>query len=178
MNIRPVSPAVNTYANQKPNKTNENPSFGVFRPRLSNPVAGFVRRHGKLNTGWDAAVNAVYKAQKANADFDIAVRLHTDHLQGTIAFDVIDNYPLKQGERIKASVVAQNPDKPDELVNALNSASAEATRLTIAKAEAAKKTAEEAAKKAAQNAVPSGDHVQNTRGKKGKKNGQQFEASV
>lgn len=153
MNIRPVSSAVSTFANQRTNKTNENPSFGVFKPRLSNPVAGFVRRHKKLNAGWDAAVDVVYRAQKGNADFNIAVRLHTDHPQGTIAFDVIDNYPPQQSERIKASVVAQNPHNPDELVKALNSASAEATRLATAKAEAAKKAAEEAAKKATEKAA-------------------------
>lgn len=170
MNIRPLSPAVSTYAGQNRNKTSENPSFGMFRPRLDNPVVNFVRRHAQLNIGWDSAVGNVYLAQKNNPRYDIIARVHSGNNPiRTIAFDIVDNSDKR---RVVNSIVAQAPDEENNLVNALYSASTDATqRQADSLAEAAKK----AAAKADHGAASQG---KNHKSKNRKNKGGRLEANV
>lgn len=144
MNIRPVSPAVSTYAGQNKNKTNENPSFGYLRTPLAGDVVKFIKKKREFNPNIDAVISAITKAQKDNEWFHIHPEMIVWENVRTLALRII-----KPGERQPIhTVYAKAPDQKENITNAFN----EASEFATAKAVVPKKAKEEE-KKAAEKAA-------------------------
>lgn len=140
MNIRPLSPAVSTYAEQNRNKTSENPSFGYLRTPLAGDVVKFIKKKRAYNPNIDEVISAVTKTQKDNEWFHIHPEVTVWENVRTLALRII-----KSGEREPIhTVYAKAPDQKENITSAFN----EANEFATARAAAPKKAKEDAQKAA------------------------------
>lgn len=141
MNIRPLSPAVNSYAGQNKNKTSENPSFGMFRTPFPVKVTQLIRADEVLEAVLGDVIKVVTRELSGTKYYDLAADVVTVQGKKTIGFQVV-----RKGQRNAAQIISPEDATPDSIVTALNSGSLQTKNMEANRvAEEARKASEKVA---------------------------------